>query len=689
MAKQKKTILKLWGVSSYGDNQIVPEYLLEKSTDGKLCFKTNEYYSLLSELIGNKKEFEEYEDWIERNFIRTLENLKKERHYVESLFAKYLPLGGFSRFLLECLFDFTRVNQTSDLWNEEAVYPVSKLVSDLQKEDPNKMSGWTKGKPNNIPQDFPDFLRVLIEFSSLSQKTKRVLKHYKTKITLQQRFLEVYWSLNDWLAEVYIRIGKFDKLNEILEILRDANQKAMKWHCIYPDNRIDRWQSVTLKIIEKAKKSIIENEEIINIKQSWETAFGGWIGNSDSLLELMKVVKAHATRLKKVSKKPKVTSLYSNRHLLVLGESGTGKELVCHAIGTLIGKKVYSVNCASIPENLAYSELFGHTKGAFTGADRDRKGLFETAKDNVIFLDEFHHLDKNIQAMLLRVVEDNKFNKLGSDPNNCEPTQVTIIAASNLSVNKLQKRVLPDLLWRLGLRNEIYVPPLREREYDRMILAKKLMDEYSIQIEPTALSMFSSIPFSKGNIREMRNRVSRLATYLIYETDESDTQRIITFKDILKIFPNVLEENKKRIYEITKEMEVCDEKLKDLSTKERKRQSKDENRIILERKMFLMCELEKYSLLDYSENQFPSAMDTYIAYLLLSNSSITNSPTRKRGRKTDEEMKKRRKRLLKKHNGDFHQAVKDEESITGKKITPKSFYDYAKEHNLTPLKYPS
>ncbi len=670
MAKQKKTILKL----------------------SKDSIKDQQNYTLLSERIGDQKELEKFEDWIEKNFIQALGNLKLERHYVESLYLKYLPDGGFSKLLVDCLYDMSRTNQFFPLLDDKVEYPVSKLVSDLQKDDPTKMSPWTKGKWNYIPSEFIDLLQILIEFTLLSQKSKQILKHYKnSKITLQQRFQEVYWTLNDWLAEIYIRVGEFEKLDPILTILRDANQQAIRWHCIDDNDRktYSQWQSLTLKIIETAEKSVNDNDEIINLKRKSKGAFKKWDGNSGLLLDLMKVINAHAARLQKVSKKTKVSSLYSNRHLLVLGESGTGKELVCKAIGTLIGKKVHSINCASIPDNLGYSELFGHTKGAFTGAEKDRRGLFETAKDNVVFLDEFHHLDKNIQAMLLRVVEDNRFNKLGSDPEDCETTQATIIAASNLSVNKLQKRVIPDLLWRLGLRNEINVPPLRKRENDRMILAKKLMDDYSIKIEPTALSMFSSFPFSKGNIREMRNLVSRLATYIIFETGESDTPLIITPQDIIKIYPDVLEENKKRIYEIIKEMEVCDQQLNDLTTQDQKRFNEDENRMILERKRSLMYEWDDCMLIDYTENHFPSAMDTYIAFLLLNNSSDTNSPVRKKGRKTDEEMKKRRERLLKDNEGDCHKAAQAEWEETKTKITPKSFYDYAIEHKISPLQYPS
>jgi transcriptional regulator with GAF, ATPase, and Fis domain len=159
----------------------------------------------------------------------------------------------------------------------------------------------------------------------------------------------------------------------------------------------------------------------------------------------------------------------SDLPVLITGESGTGKELLARAIHARDPKRrtgpFVALNCSTIPAALAETELFGHRRGAFTGADRDRRGLFRTAHGGVLFLDEIAELDSNIQAKLLRVLQDNRVMALGDDRD--APVSVRVIAATNGSLSDMVSRrtFRADLYYRLNVL-AIHVPPIRERRAD-------------------------------------------------------------------------------------------------------------------------------------------------------------------------------------------------------------------------------
>jgi DNA-binding NtrC family response regulator len=205
--------------------------------------------------------------------------------------------------------------------------------------------------------------------------------------------------------------------------------------------------------------------------------------------------------------------------VLIDGESGTGKELmakVIHANGRRTEGPYVSVNCGAIPDNLLESELFGHKKGAFTGASSDRKGKFESADGGTIFLDELGELPLQSQVKLLRVLQSNEIQRVGSD----QLTQVDtrVVAATNKNLRELSQRgeFREDLFYRLSVI-QVTLPPLRERQDEIPLLYEFFIDEAaeSLHRPPIRLSprlrRFLLRHDYPGNIRELRNIIFRLS----------------------------------------------------------------------------------------------------------------------------------------------------------------------------------
>ena len=205
----------------------------------------------------------------------------------------------------------------------------------------------------------------------------------------------------------------------------------------------------------------------------------------------------------------------SESRVLITGESGVGKEVladVIHAWSPRAAGPLVKVNCAAIPENLLESELFGHEKGAFTGASAQRLGRFETAHGGTIFLDEIAEMSPPLQAKLLRVVQDGSFQRIGSNKEIRSNTR--IIAASNRNLEEEVKagRFREDLYYRLNVV-EINIPPLRERTEDILPLAAKLLATLSqgkARISSAATECIVKYNWP-GNVRELRNAMERAA----------------------------------------------------------------------------------------------------------------------------------------------------------------------------------
>ena len=212
--------------------------------------------------------------------------------------------------------------------------------------------------------------------------------------------------------------------------------------------------------------------------------------------------------------------------ILIYGESGTGKELIARALhfNSIRKDKPFTVvNCAAIPETLIESELFGYVKGAFTGANAEKKGLFESSDGGTIFLDEVEAMSKNLQLKLLRFLQDRTFFKVGGT----KPltVDVRIIAATNQRLEDLVKlkQFREDLFYRLNVI-KIELPPLRERSEDIPLLVRYFINKYSSKmskpvkgISPEAMSIILNYQWP-GNIRELENTIERAVA--ISETEE-------------------------------------------------------------------------------------------------------------------------------------------------------------------------
>ena len=227
------------------------------------------------------------------------------------------------------------------------------------------------------------------------------------------------------------------------------------------------------------------------------------IGNSKKMRELFKNI-YQAARY--------------NLSILITGESGTGKDLVAQAIHKMSPNrkgKFIAVNCAAIPAELAESILFGHEKGAFTGATLQSKGKFELAQNGTLFLDEIGELPLNIQSKLLRILEDRTFNRIGGT--SALKLDVRIIAAthkdliSEIEIGNFRN----DLFHRLSIF-PLYVAPLRERKEDIPILAMNFMEKFALEnnkkvsgFSSEAISAMINYDWQKNNVRELKNAIGR------------------------------------------------------------------------------------------------------------------------------------------------------------------------------------
>ena len=223
-----------------------------------------------------------------------------------------------------------------------------------------------------------------------------------------------------------------------------------------------------------------------------------------------------------------ITRVVRNREISVLicGETGTGKEVIARTIheNSTIGDELFvEVNCAAIPEHLLESELFGYEKGAYTGADRRKRGLFELADGGTLLLDEIGYMSLGLQAKLLKAIEEKTFRRLGGEDE--VKVRARIIASTNVDLEAAmqEQNFREDLYYRL---NEIQMnlPPLREREDDVVLLATSFVEEFgrvyslgSRKLSETSKELLRQYHWP-GNVRELRNALKRA---MIMNDDET------------------------------------------------------------------------------------------------------------------------------------------------------------------------
>ena len=225
----------------------------------------------------------------------------------------------------------------------------------------------------------------------------------------------------------------------------------------------------------------------------------------------------------------------TNAKVLILGPNGSGKELVArqiHSNSLRSDGPFIEVNCAAIPSELIESELFGHIKGSFTSAHKDRIGKFEAANEGTIFLDEIGDMSLSAQSKVLRAIQENKIQKVGSDKDIYVDTRV--IAATNKNITELIKsnKFREDLYHRISVI-ELNVPPLNDRKMDIPLLIdyfiQQLTDQYDgrhLFIDETGIKKMTSYDW-KGNVRELRNIVERL--FILSESDQISEKEVVKY----------------------------------------------------------------------------------------------------------------------------------------------------------------
>ena len=264
--------------------------------------------------------------------------------------------------------------------------------------------------------------------------------------------------------------------------------------------RVEELRLLLRRISEKIR--LVQENRVLRERVETDQQLDGIIGDSVNIREVFRMIR----RLQD-----------SRTPVLICGESGTGKELVARAIhynGVLAQMPFVAVDCGALVPTLMESELFGHERGAFTGAIKSKPGLFQAADGGTIFLDEIGELPLELQAKLLRVLQEKEVRPLGSNEN--ISLQVRVIAATNrdleaaIQVGAFRK----DLFFRLNVVT-IHLPPLRERRSDIPMLVHCFLDRYApgenVQLAPAALQLLMKYDWP-GNVRELENCISRALT---------------------------------------------------------------------------------------------------------------------------------------------------------------------------------
>ena len=303
----------------------------------------------------------------------------------------------------------------------------------------------------------------------------------------------VIWDLDSFTAknaELLSRLRDFSPDSMILAYAESPESYTEVSSKLY--DTILSVEALRLHLMSK----IARLKEIYNAKRIFRERMSHLVGKSDAMQRLRKNVER---------------AILHTGPVLIQGESGVGKDLVARAIACVYDKFV-TVNCSAIPESLFESELFGHTRGAFTGAQNERIGLFEDANGGAIFLDEIGDMPLHAQVKLLRVIQNHEIRPIGA--NKTRHIDVRIIAATNRDLREeiREKRFREDLYYRLNVI-PMQLSPLRDRKEDIEDLANYFIRQYAPEGEPYTLSSEALQKLQNhnwpGNIRELENVIQR------------------------------------------------------------------------------------------------------------------------------------------------------------------------------------
>ncbi|MEL7061010.1 MAG: sigma-54 dependent transcriptional regulator [Acidobacteriota bacterium] len=358
-------------------------------------------------------------------------------------------------------------------------------------------------------QSMLEFLRLLFEQEDFRVDTAGSVTEARERITTRRFDLA--------LCDILMPDGNgLDLLKEIKEVSAEtavimmtaytSTKSAIEAMKLGAYNYISKPFDVDeLKLVARGalEKHGLESENSY-LKRELESKyrFSNIVGRSPRMQEIFALVE-------RVARTPST--------VLIRGESGTGKELIARALhfsGPRSDKRFLSINCGALPENLLESELFGHERGAFTGAVRDKKGLFQEAHGGTLFLDEIGEMTPPMQVKLLRVLQDRRVRPVGGNQETA--VDVRIVAATNQDLRQAIQdgRFREDLFYRINVI-PVHLPPLRQRQEDVALLAEHFVRKFSqdMGIEPKALSPEAVRALERydwpGNVRELENTIER------------------------------------------------------------------------------------------------------------------------------------------------------------------------------------
>ena len=304
--------------------------------------------------------------------------------------------------------------------------------------------------------------------------------------------------------EVIIRVGTHLKINRLNRQLTQKNEQLSRRsselteaiEALQGEMRRREKAEDALQVVDGQLTALSDRET-----ERWGVA--GFVGESKTLIKILQGIRR--------------VQNFGSVNVLITGESGTGKELVARAIhfgSTRARQPFIAVNCVAIPEELAESMLFGHVRGAFTGATMDRKGYFELADGGTLFLDEIGDMPASLQAKLLRVLEDGRVTPLGSSRDRKVDVRIVAATNANLQTQIAAGAFRQDLYFRLA-QYEVHLPPLRERRSDVPLLAAHFVRVFAREMgvaEPEILPDASEALCGydyPGNVRELKNIIER------------------------------------------------------------------------------------------------------------------------------------------------------------------------------------
>jgi two-component system, NtrC family, response regulator AtoC len=328
-----------------------------------------------------------------------------------------------------------------------------------------------------LESDAPDLILTDLKLPVMSgvellKQTKRLLPHSETAIMTGHGSIES--------AVDAMKLGAYDYIEKPF--------------------RVEKMRLLLQRMSEKVH--LVTENEFLRERVTAEDNLDGIIGSSAHIQDVLRMI----SRLKD-----------TRTPVLIAGESGTGKELVARAIhfrGSMAQTPFVAVDCGSLVPTLMESELFGYEKGAFTGATKSKAGLFQAANGGTIFLDEIGELPLEMQAKLLRVLQEKEVRPVGS--NERETVDVRVIAATNRDLESAYRAgtFRKDLYFRLNVVT-VHLPPLRDRRSDIPVLVHHFLDRYAkaSQIQVTAPTMKSLLQYEwPGNVRELENCIARAVT---------------------------------------------------------------------------------------------------------------------------------------------------------------------------------